>query len=131
MGRGARQDSEVSSTEHSLTLYYVPGTGLGATLGEEPPEASCQTACSAMEFSSAFPYFRSVFVTREDLLAGLCFFISEKPLTHGAWVRGRGEREEIWPPPYSEQMGSEQRPSASPAKMPEPWRLSQDTDNGV
>ena len=32
--------------------------------------------------------------------------------------------------PHSEQMGSEQGLSASPAKTPEPWQWAQDTDNG-
>lgn len=57
--------------------------------------------------------------------------MSEKPLIHGAWVWGRRKGEEIWLLPHSEQMGSEQDPSTSPAKTPKSWQLSQDTDNGV
>lgn len=38
---------------------------------------------------------------------------------------------DLAPLPHSVQMGPEQGPSTSPAKMPEPWQLSQDTDNGV
>lgn len=63
-------------------------------------------------------------------MTGLWVFISEKPLIHGVWEeRGRGG--DLASVSNSEQMGSEQGPSTSPAKMPRSWRLSQDTDKGV
>lgn len=49
--------TQISSTKHSLTLYYVPGTGLDATLGKEPKEAVCQTGLLALQGSVAVPFY--------------------------------------------------------------------------
>lgn len=91
-----------------------------------------RAACFAVEVSYASLYSDSIFVKQEDLFDRTVVFISEKPLIHGAWVLGEKEEGgDLASLPHSEQMGSEQGPSTSPAKMPQPWQLSQDTDNGV
>lgn len=53
---GVRQDSEVSSTKHSLYLYVL-GMGLGVKVGEEPPEAVCQIRLLALWWSLAVPFY--------------------------------------------------------------------------
>lgn len=77
VGRDVRQDPEVSSTKHSLTLYYAPGTGLDATLGEE---AVCQMGLLARQGSVAVPFsiLDSVFVESEDLFDRTVVFPSPK-----------------------------------------------------
>lgn len=64
-------------------------------------------------------------------MTGLWIFISEKTLVHGTQVRGPRKGGYLASLPHSKQMGAEQGPSTSAAKMPEHWQWSRDTDNGV